>query len=105
MEVNSVENSWKFNNKDLNNGFLKNNGKMQASADSLLTTSTPVATVVQVSASGTETVVHHPRKQRTPRERLLLAVVFLLIMISSVSLIMLINASSRCNKNGESSSI
>lgn len=102
MEINSVvENTWKFNNKDLNNGFLKNDSKIQESVDSLLTNSTPVATVVQVSGSGTQTVVHHPRKSRSARERLLLGVVFILIMVSSISLVMLINASAKCNKNGK----
>ncbi|KAI4462306.1 zinc metalloprotease family m13 neprilysin-related [Holotrichia oblita] len=103
MEINSVvENTWKFNNKDLNNGFLKNDSKIQESVDSLLTNSTPVATMVQVSGSGTQTVVHHPRKSRSSRERLLLGVVFILIMVSSISLVMLINASAKCNKNASS---
>lgn len=102
MEVNSVENNWKFKNNELNNGFLKGESKIQQSIDSLLTSPTPVATCVQVSGSGTETtVLRRPRKQRSRREKLLFALVLLLVAISTVSMVLLLNATSKCARNGE----
>lgn len=96
-----MENKWKCTNNELNNGFLKNESRGQESTDSLLNTSPkPVATVVQVSGSGTQTVMH-PRKPKPFKEKFLLGTILILVVVSSISLIMLINATSRCNANGE----
>lgn len=82
---------------DVNNGFLKSsemNRMEQDSVDSLLNSS-QVTTMVQVSGSGTKTIVH-PMKTRPFRERALLGAVLVLAVISATALILLLSGSKTC---------
>lgn len=99
-EVSCIENhTWKL--PDTNNGYLKTTDRGEEQVMGPLLGTTPVTTVVQMSAAGTKTIVL-PGRPRQAREKCLLAIVLGLAILSGICLLLLVNSKNpECTSHGK----